>query len=92
MSRYKPCKNPVCNHLIDADLMKQYCDSKCRQKAYRDRKKLVPKPPIQLQIGTCVCCDKPYQKRKSNQRCCSHACRQRLYIQLKKLEAMEGIA
>lgn len=88
MSRLKPCKNPTCNHLIDADLMKQYCCNACRQKAYRDRKKAIPIHHVSIQIRQCAYCCQPFEPKRTNQRVCKPAHRQALYRELKALRVM----
>lgn len=86
MSRLKPCKNPTCNHLIDANNQKQYCANACRQKAYRDRQKREPFRHIQIEIRQCAYCCQPFEAKRNNQRVCKPAHRQALYRELKTLK------
>jgi hypothetical protein len=92
MSRLRPCKSPVCTHLIDFDSRKQYCNNACRQKAYRDRKKASPIRHEKVEIRMCAFCCKTFETKYAKQRCCRAACRQALYRQLTTLVVYAGSA
>lgn len=85
MSRLKPCKNPTCHHLLEADSSKQYCSNACRQRAYRERKKSDPIRHKKVELRMCAICCQPFEMKHPNHRCCKPAHRQALYRELKAL-------
>jgi hypothetical protein len=73
----------------DAKSNKKYCCAKCKQKAYRERQKMMYGKSLQ---GHCAHCGDWFRdsRRGRPSKYCSPSCRQMAYLEA-KLEMSEGI-
>lgn len=84
---FRKCLNPDCHELIDTWTNARYCSNRCKQYAYRLRKKMSVQNALQnTAIGYCRNCGKPFLKRTLRQEFHNVSCRSSFWQQMRRLE------
>lgn len=94
MAKFNVC--PVCGKLITSDPTRRaiYCSTKCRQKAYRLRKKAqaAPKPAPFRERRECMNCGKKFTATHTRQIYCSQRCKNAVNYQQRVLKKKDYLS
>jgi len=89
MAHLSRCENPDCGKTFVNHGNKKYCDSKCRQKAYRMRHDQALTYTPQQHAVKCDNCGKCFVTTQPRARFCKVSCRVSFWQQQKRLAAKE---